>query len=160
MSDILVMSNLLLKKLQRNRGVPTSKGHALCVLFLLSLPLAAQSLSLTCPPPTSFNQSAVCQVVLSTPATTPVSGAQWALTTNPKTTLTVASLIPSKSVGAGPTGIYLLSGANQTPISGAIASVTIPPHSGAVTIMLSQPLGTSPAGHAIPLSPGASATVQ
>ena len=43
---------------------------------------------------------------------------------------------------------------------GGRRSITIPPHSGAVTITLSQPLGTSPAGHAVSLSPGASATVQ
>ena len=130
------------------------------LVFLLALPLSAQTLSLSCPAPSSFNQAAVCQAVLSVPTITPVVAALWTLTATPKLALTSASLVSSKSLSVGPTGIYMLSGVNKTTISGAIASITIPPHSGAVTLQLSQPQATSPTAHAVPISPGISVTVQ
>lgn len=134
--------------------------HKLSIILPLSLPLAAQSLSLSCPNPSSFNQSAVCQIVVTTPAATSIVGAQWTLTSTPKVTLTVTTPIASKSIGVGPTGVYVLSGVNKTAISGVIANVTVPAHSGSVTLALSGAVGTSATAHAVPITPGVSVTVQ
>ena len=130
------------------------------IALLLGTAAFGQTLSLSCPPPTSFNQSAVCQIVVATPAATPIVGTQWTLTTAPKVTLTVTTPIASKSIGVGPAGVYVLSGVNKTAISGVIANVTIPAHSGAVTLALSGAVGTSATAHAVPLTPGISVTVQ
>ena len=124
--------------------------------LLLSLPLAAQSLSLACPPPQKFNQPAVCRMNFTGGAVS----LQWVLTSSPQTNITVSSLAPGKTVSAGLGGIYMLIGSNTTPVSGAVASVTIPAHSSSVVLTLSKPLGSSASGHAVQISPGVSVTVQ
>jgi len=124
--------------------------------FFCALPLAAQSLSLSCPPPQKFNQPAVCTANFSGGAVS----LQWVLTTTPRANITVTSLVSGKSIAAGANGLYMLIGGNANPISGAVASVTVPAHSGSVTLTLSKILGSSASGHAVQINPGVSIRVQ
>lgn len=123
--------------------------------FLLAFPLAAQSLSLSCPPPAKFNQPAVCTISATGPASL-----QFVLTSAPKVNIAISPLVGGKSVSAGANGIYMLIGMNATPLSGNVASVTVPAHSGNVVLTLSQTLGSSGSGHVVQLSPAVSVSVQ
>ena len=121
--------------------------------FLFALPLAAQSLSIACPAPEKFNQSASCQINFTGGA----SALQWKIASS--VSLTVTSAIPGKSL-ASANGTYLLIGTNATNLSGTVATITVPPHAGTVTLTLSNVLGSSPTGHAVTVNPAASVTVQ
>lgn len=134
------------------RNILTLSGIAIAY----ATSLAAQSLSLSCPPPQKFNQSAVCPLIYSGP---PVTGLQWKFATSPNVSLQVASSAPGKSLATA-NGIYMLLGMNATAITGTVAKVTIPAHSGAITLTLTNPLGVGPTAHAVPISPGVSVTVQ
>ncbi len=131
------------------------------IAFLLSLPLAAQSLSLSCPSPKNFNQPAVCQLSF-TPGSLPnqqASSLQWKFVIAPPITLAVASAVPGKSIATA-NGIYLMMGPNAVNLSGTVANITVPARSGPTTITLSGTLGSSSSGHAVTVNPAASVTVQ
>lgn len=126
-------------------------------LLLLSLPAFAQGgLSLSCPAPIKFNQPAVCTIAFTGTA----AALQWTLTTSQPASLSVASLISSKSIGVGLNGLYTLSGMNATNVSGNVATVTIPPHSGTVTLNLSNAMGASSTAHIVVVTPSVTVTVQ
>ncbi len=125
------------------------------LLALLSLPLAAQSLSLSCPAPQKFNQPAVCSIAFIGTA----SALQWNLTASPAIKLTVATNLPGKTLSSN-NQTYILIGMNAIEISGSVATVTIPAHSGTVTLTLSGVIGSTSAGQAVAVSPAASVTVQ
>ncbi len=127
-------------------------------LFLLctfAVGALAQSLSISCP--TAKNKPQTCPIAL-VPGPVPVASAQWKLITSPVVTLTFAATSPGKSLSAF-NGTYLLVGINATPLTGEIAVVTIPAHSGNVRLTLSGAIGSSAAGHAVPVSPAVSVTV-
>jgi hypothetical protein len=123
--------------------------------LLLSLPLAAQSLSLSCPSSMKFNQPTVCTLNFAGGA----AALEWNLTVNPSVPVKVQSLIAGKSV-AGANSVYALLGMNTTPLAGSVATITIPARAGSVTLTLSKPLGSSAGGHAVEVDPGVSVTVQ
>ncbi len=128
---------------------------AMIGLFFLSLPLAAQSLTLSCPPPAKFNQPAVCAINFTGTAV----ALQWKLTTSPAVSLAVTSAIAGKSLSVS-NGTYLLAGMNQTALTGKVATVTVPARGGTVTLTLSGALGSTATGHAIAVSPGVTVSLQ
>lgn len=127
----------------------------LLTLLLLSLPALAQgNLSLSCQPPSNPSKPTVCTLNLTGTA----AALQWTLKTSTTVQITVASLVPSKTIGVGLNGIYILSGMNATTLSGAVATVTIPKHSGKVTIGLSNASGASSTAHIVVVTPSVSVT--
>jgi hypothetical protein len=126
--------------------------------FLLSLPLAAQSLTLSCPQRRP-NQPTVCPVIF---AGSSVVSMQWKLTSVPPVALTVTSSTPGKNISANK-GLYMLIGMNKTPLTGRIATVTLPgmpPHSTGPVLTLSGALGVNPGGHAVNVGPAVTVSLQ
>lgn len=123
--------------------------------LLLSLPLAAQSpLLLVCPQP-PHNNPAVCTLSLAGPVS-----AQWNITTSPTVSgITAKSLLTGKSLGLGTNGLMMLFGVNATPLSGNIASVTIPKHSGTLVVKLSNIVASDAGGHAVAVPPAVSVII-
>ncbi len=125
------------------------------LLFLVSLPLAAQSLSMSCPPKKP-NRPTVCSLAMLAKG---VVGAQWNLKAVPALTMTVASTVAGKSIGSN-NGLYIINGMNANTIIGKMATITIPaqpPHSNGPMLTLSNALGVDAKGHGVPL--GASISV-
>ncbi len=122
------------------------------LVFLFSLPLAAQSLSISCPP--AKNKPQVCPIVFTGGA----SSLQWKMVASPAVNLTASSAVLGKSLVSN-AGTYLLAGMNSVTITGQVALITIPAHSGNVTLLLQNVIGCDAKGHQVQVSPAVTVTV-
>ncbi len=126
------------------------------LLPLLGLPLAAQSLTLSCPP-RKPNQPTVCPIMFTGSAVS----IQWKLSSVPPVNFTVTSSTAGKSI-SGNKGLYMLIGMNKTPLTGRIATLTLPgmpPHSTGPVLTLSGALGVNAGGHAVNVGPAVTLSV-
>ncbi len=124
------------------------------LLLLLALPLAAQTLSISCPSPAK-NKPQICPITFTGIA----ASLQWKLVSSPVVNITATSTAAGKNIGSF-NGTYLLVGMNATPLAGQVATITIPAHSGNVRLVLSDTIGSSATGHAVTVSPAVTVTVQ
>ncbi len=126
--------------------------------LLLSLPLAAQTLTLSCPP-MKPNKPTVCPITLMGSG---IVDLQWNLTAVPPVAMTVQAVSANKSIVSNGS-IYMLTSMNATPIVGKIATVTIPgqmPHTPGPILTLSNAIGVDAAGHAVTVAAAISVQVQ